>query len=55
MLKVIFTPLSVNAGSGSCAVALRFNSSYGVDARLKRNSKKASSAVTFGGTGVSRR
>ena len=49
MLNVIFTPSSRKDGSGSCAAALRFSSSYGVGALLNRNSKKVSSAVTFGG------
>src|SRR5574342_1358816 len=55
MLKVTLTPSSANDGSGSCAAALRFNSSYLVGARLNRNSKNASSAVTLGAMSVSRR
>ena len=55
MLKVIFTPARRNDGSGSCAAAFRFSSSYFAGAWLKRNSKNASVAVTFGGSGASRR
>src|SRR5262245_30242611 len=55
MLNVILTPSSGKDGSGSCAAALRFNSSYVVGARLNRNSKNASSAVTLGGTAASSR
>src|SRR3954463_3639985 len=55
MLKVIVAPDKRNDGRSSCAAALRFNSSYFTGAWLKRKSKNASVALTFGGIGESKR